>query len=145
MPWWGWVTVGALLLAAEMTFVDLEFYLVFLGVSALLVGLLSVAGVDMPFWLEWIVFAVLAVGSFVLFRRRLYTVLHPPPEGAIREGVEGDRAIALDEIAPGTTGSVTLRGSTWTGRNQGSATIVPGAPCRVERSEGLVLDLRLDD
>ena len=51
MPWWGWITVGALLLAAEMTIVDLEFYLVFLGVSAFVVGLLGLAEVSMPFWL----------------------------------------------------------------------------------------------
>ena len=145
MPWWGWVTVGALLLAAEMTFVDLEFYLVFLGVSALLVGLVSVAGAGKPFWLEWFVFAVLSVGSLVIFRQRLYKMLRPPPEGGIPEGVEGDRAVAVDEIAPGDTGSVTLRGSTWTGLNRGKSTISPGARCRVERSEGLVLELRLEE
>ena len=52
MPWWGWVTIGTLLLVAEMTFVDLDFYLVFLGISALLVGLASIAGFGMPFWVE---------------------------------------------------------------------------------------------
>jgi hypothetical protein len=65
MPWWGWITVGALLLAAEMTIVDLEFFLVFLGASALLVGMLGLAGVPLPFWMQWIVFAVLAIGSLV--------------------------------------------------------------------------------
>ena len=51
MPWWGWITDGALLLAAEMTIVDLEFYLVSLGVSGFVVGLLGLAEVSMPFWL----------------------------------------------------------------------------------------------
>ena len=50
MPWWGWITVGALLLVAEITIVDLEFYLVFLGVSALAVGLSLVAGFAMPYF-----------------------------------------------------------------------------------------------
>ncbi len=144
MPWWGWITVGALLLAAEMTVVDLGFYLVFLGASALSVGLLGIAGVPMPFWLQWIVFAVLAVASLVIFRQRIYKHLRPPPEETIREGVEGALAIAADSIAPGETGSVNMRGTGWTGRNVGSQPIPVGASCRVERADGLVLQLRLE-
>ena len=68
MPWWGWVTVGALLLAAEMTIVDLEFYLVFLGASAFLVGMPGLAGLPLPYWLQWIVFAFLSIASLVFFR-----------------------------------------------------------------------------
>lgn len=145
MPWWGWVAVGALLLAAEMTFVDLEFYLVFLGISALLVGSLEIAGVAMPYWLQWIVFALLAIGSLAIFRQRLYVILRPPPEGDIQIGVDGDWAVAVDGIASGATGSVTLRGAVWTGINRGSAPIPAGARCRVARSEGLTLELHLDD
>lgn len=145
MPWWGWVTIGAMLLIAEMTIVDLEFYLVFLGISALLVGMLDLATIELPFWMQWVVFAVLAVVSLVVFRHRVYAKLRPPPEGAVQIGVVGDRATAIDAIAPGSTGSVTLRGSNWTGINRGSTVIPAGATCRVERSEGLVLDVRLED
>jgi len=144
MPWWGWITVGVLLLAAEMTVVDLEFYLVFLGASAFVVGLLGLAGVSMPFWLQWIVFAVLAIGSLVVFRQRIYEKLRPPPDAVIREGVEGALATSTDAIAPGKTGSVMLRGAGWTGRNVGSLPIPAGATCRVDRADGLVLELRLD-
>lgn len=144
MPWWGWITVGVLLLAAEMTVVDLEFYLVFLGASAFVVGLLGLAGVSMPFWLQWIVFAVLAIGSLVVFRQRIYKKLRPPPDAVIREGVEGALATSTDAIAPGKTGSVMLRGAGWTGRNVGSMPIPAGAICRVDRADGLVLELRLD-
>jgi inner membrane protein len=145
MPWWGWITIGALLLVAEMSVVDLEFYLVFLGVSALFVGLLDLGGVMMPFWMQWIVFAVLAVASLVIFRQRVYQKLRPPPEGDVQIGLQGDRAVAVDEIAPGATGAVKLRGTSWTGINRGGQTIPAGAGCRVERTEGLVLDLRLED
>jgi len=145
MPWWGWVTIGAMLLIAEVTVVDLEFYLIFLGISALLVGALGLAGVAMPIWMQWVVFAILAIASLVIFRQRVYAKLRPPPEGEVQIGVSGDRAIAVDSIEPGATGSVTLRGTNWTGLNRGSVTIPAGARCRVERSEGLVLDLRLED
>ena len=142
MPWWGWIGVGALLLVAELTIVDLEFYLVFLGASALVIGLASLSGVAMPFWLEWLAFAVLAVVSLAFFRGALYAKLRPAPEGAIPEGVAGERAVADETIAPGATGSVTMRGTRWTGRNLGTAPIPAGGSCRVERTRGLELELR---
>jgi membrane protein implicated in regulation of membrane protease activity len=145
MPWWGWIAVGALLLIAELTFVDLEFYLVFLGLSALITGMLELAGIPLPFWMQWLVFAGLAIGSLVIFRQRLYKLLRPAAEGFVQEGVNGARAKAIDEIVPGATGTVTLRGATWTGINRGSETIRAGSFCRVERSEGLVLDLQPGD
>ena len=145
MPWWGWMAVGALLLVAELTFVDLEFYLVFLGLSALTTGMLELAGIPLPFWMQWLVFGALAIGSLVIFRQRLYKKMRPPAEGSVQTGVEGARAQALDEIAPGATGAVSLRGANWSGINRGSETISAGSYCRVERSKGLTLDLQPED
>jgi membrane protein implicated in regulation of membrane protease activity len=145
MPWWGWVTVGTLLLVAELSIVDLEFYLVFLGISALFVGLLDLGGIVMPYWMQWLVFSVSAIASLVIFRQRVYKRLRPTPEGEVQMGVSGERGVAVDTIAPGETGSIKLRGTTWTGINRGTEAIPAGARCRVERSEGLVLDVRLED
>ena len=41
MNWWGWVIVGAIFLGAELTWVSAQFYLVFVGVAALCVGLVA--------------------------------------------------------------------------------------------------------
>lgn len=144
MPWWGWVTVGAILLVAELAVVDLEFFLVFLGISALITGMVVLGGPALPAWGQWILFAVLAGASLVLFRRSLYSRLRPPPDGAVGEGVVGERARAESEIAPDATGPVQLRGSTWTARNAGEATISAGSTCRVEAHEGLTLVVRAD-
>lgn len=144
MPWWGWVTVGALLLVAEMAIVDLEFYLVFLGISALLTGLAVLGGVDLPIWGQWLLFALLATASFAFFRPALYGRLRPPAQGEIREGLTGDRGIAEAAIAPGDRGPIALRGSTWTARNVGDAPIAAGGACIVERTEGLVVDVRAE-
>lgn len=46
MPWWAWGTIGAMRLVAEMTIVDLEFRLVLLGASALMVGLIGLSGIE---------------------------------------------------------------------------------------------------
>lgn len=144
MAWWGWITVGTLLLVAEITIVDLEFYLVFLGVSALFVGLAQMAGLGLPFWAQWLAFAGLAIVSLVVFRQRVYAKLRPGDGGAIREGVDGEVATAIEAIPPGVSGGVLLRGSRWTGRNQGNVVIPAGGSCRVERRQGLILDVRLE-
>jgi membrane protein implicated in regulation of membrane protease activity len=143
MPWWAWITIGAMLLIAEMTIVDLEFYLVLLGASALMVGLIGLSGIELAYWLQWVVFGVLSLASLVLFRRRVDPWLHPAPDQEIQQGVVGDEAIAVEPIAPGATGTVRLRGTTWTARNLDLDPIPAGASCRVEGSEGLELKIRL--
>lgn len=147
MPWWGWITIGALFLAAEMTIVDMEFYLVFLGASAFVVGLIGLASPPdayWAYWFQWIVFAFLSIASLVVFRKRLYSRLRPPADAVIADGVNGALATATHSIAPGDRGPVMLRGTTWTAQNSGAETIPSGAACRVQRTEGLVLEVKLD-
>ena len=73
MQWWAWIVVGAILLGSELTVVNAQFYLVFLGVSALLVGLAALTGGTVAaFWLQWLIFALLAVTSMFAFRQRIY-------------------------------------------------------------------------
>ena len=64
MMWWGWMVLGALLLGVELFAVDAQFYLVFLGVSAALVGLAALMGIELPEWGQWALFATLALISF---------------------------------------------------------------------------------
>jgi membrane protein implicated in regulation of membrane protease activity len=144
MPWWGWVAAGMLMLVAELALVDAAFYLVFLGISALLVGAALLAGFSLPFWMQWTSFAVLAVCSLVFFRGKVYDRLRGGASGAIPEGVTGDTAVACETIAPGARGRVELRGSSWTAHNRGTTPIELGARCRVERANGLTLEVRLE-
>jgi hypothetical protein len=144
MPWWGWVAAGMLMLVAELALVDAAFYLVFLGISALLVGTAELAGFSLPFWMQWTLFALLAVGSLVFFRGKVYERLRGGATSEIPEGVTGDSAVAGEAIAPGARGRVELRGSSWTARNCGSTQIEAGARCRVERADGLTLEVRAE-
>ena len=51
MPWWGWLVMAAALLAVELFVIDAQFYLVFLGVSAAVVGLMVTLGSTIvPAW-----------------------------------------------------------------------------------------------
>jgi membrane protein implicated in regulation of membrane protease activity len=70
MQWWAWIAVGAILLGSELTFIDAQFYLVFVGGSAIVVGLLGLAGLALAPWLQWLIFAALAAVSMLTFRRQ---------------------------------------------------------------------------
>ena len=140
MPWWGWIVVGAALLGAE-TIVDAQFYLVFFGVAAFATGALTAAGLAEPAWLQWSIFGALCVAGATTFRQRLYGMLRRSGV-EVGQGTVGELATARSAIAPGARGQVELRGSVWEARNTGASPIAAGESARVERVEGLILDLR---
>src|SRR5207237_976992 len=111
MPWWGWFALGAVLLGAE-TMVATDFWLATVGAAALTLGL-ALTLVEAPAaWLQWILFAAIAVLFNALVRRRF----HAKPPGIAPELV-GDAGTALAAIPPGQQGPVELRGTTWQARN----------------------------
>jgi len=138
MPWWGWIGIGMLLLAAELFIIEADFYLVFLGIAAALTGLLGLALPDLPAWVQWLVFAVLALVSMVLFRKRVYRLLRREvadlPNDMLREQVALPQGLPVDGSC-----RVELRGSTWTAHNVGTVPIAPGSTARVVGVEGITL------
>ena len=92
MPWWGWLVLGIGLLGVELFVVDAQFYLVFIGVAAALVGLLGLAGSTMPQWAQWLLFAALSIVTMVAFRKRVYEVVGVVNSaGYIRCAMSGSR------------------------------------------------------
>jgi len=61
MTWWQWTVLGGILLGAELLGVDAQFYLIFIGLSALLVGLAELLGIAMPLWVQVAVFAAFSL------------------------------------------------------------------------------------
>jgi membrane protein implicated in regulation of membrane protease activity len=137
MPWWGWIVLGAVLLASEMA-VTTQFYLVLLGVAALVMGLLGMAGLEGPIWMQWIQFGALSVFFFVAFRRRVWRRVMERQD-KLEENLIDEVAVTEESIPPGGTGRAQLRGSFWTVRNQGDTPLDAGARARVKRVEGLLL------
>jgi hypothetical protein len=143
MTWWAWLILGAVLFGAEMIAVDAQFYLVFLGLSAALVGLAGVFGIAMPEWIQWLVFAALSLISMFTFRRSLYQKMRGDVPG-FREGVAGESLVILQDLAPGSEARASFRGADWTVVNDGSTKIAGGARARILRSEGLTLYVSAD-
>jgi membrane protein implicated in regulation of membrane protease activity len=142
MPWWGWLIVGIGLLGIEMFVIDAEFYLVFLGASAIIVGLLGLTGVTLPEWAQWLLFAALAVVAMVTFRRRLYALVRGTA-GQVRERITaGDTVVVPTRLEPGQSCRVDYRGTSWTARNVDALPIPAGSEAVISHVEDLTLHLK---
>jgi len=143
MTWWSWMILGAVLLGAELFAVDAQFYLVFLGLSAALVGLAGMLGMTMPEWAQWSAFGVLSLISFFTFRKSLYQKIRGGAEG-FRESISGESIMLDTDLAAGSEARIEYRGSRWTARNVGPTPIQSGSRARVVKVEGLTLHVEAE-
>jgi inner membrane protein len=139
--WWGWTVIGILLLASELFAIDAQFYLVFVGASAIIVGLAQLIGFDLPVWMQWVSFGVLSVVAMFTVRRKLYDVLRgaAPDVGSI---AVGQTVEIPEELAPGGSCRAEFQGSTWKAVNVDDTSIPAGATARIEVIDGLTLHVR---
>jgi len=140
MPVWAWLVMAAMLLGAEMFLVDAQFYLVFFGVAAAIVGALGWLGIALPEAGQWFLFAVLSVVAMLTFRKRLYERLRRRIEGLPDVLTPGDRVQLPQALEPGQTCRVEYRGSNWSARNIDQQTLQ--GEVMVSHIEGLTLMVR---
>jgi membrane protein implicated in regulation of membrane protease activity len=138
MEWWAWIAVGAILLGSELAYVNAQFYLVFVGASAFVVGLAQLAGAAMPPWLQWLVFAALALTTMFAFRRRIYERMRSRLP-AMKSGPAGETVTLPAALTPGESCRLEFRGCSWNALNGGKSVIAAGAKARIERVDGLTL------
>jgi membrane protein implicated in regulation of membrane protease activity len=143
MTWWGWIIAGAILLGAELTFVNAQFYLVFVGSAAILVGLATIA-LPLAAWVQWALFAVLAIVSMVTFRSRIYHRFNQawPKVGA---GPAGGLITLQVSLAAGESCQAEYGGTFWTVRNDSDTPIPSGSRARITRVQDLTLLVRPDN
>lgn len=143
MNWWGWMVAGAVMLGAEMAFIDAQFYLVFVGGAAIIVGLLALALPALAPWIQWAAFTTLTVLSMLLLRERIYRYLRGTTSD-VRLGPAGSWLSVPVALAPGESCQLEHGGTFWTARNEGEAPIAAGARARIAKVHGLTLVLRAD-
>jgi membrane protein implicated in regulation of membrane protease activity len=138
MQWWAWIAVGAVLLGFELAFIDAQFYLVFAGSAALLVGFLTLAGLLPAAWMQWAAFGSASLLSVMIFRRRIYESLRRKlPD--MEQGPAGQSVVLPEELKPGASCRVEYCGSSWTATNGGASRIEAGQRARIDRVSGLTL------
>jgi inner membrane protein len=139
MIWWYWMVLGLVLLAAEMTTPG-GFYILFFGLSSLIVGTLAGIEIVQAAWLQWLLFSLIAVGSLLIFRGPLLSRLNEKGRGRPEiDSMVGEVAIPLETLAVGATGKAELRGTTWSVKNVGTKAFSKGQRGKVTNVEGLTL------
>ncbi|MCP5118887.1 MAG: NfeD family protein [bacterium] len=138
VTWWMWFLFGLLLLLAEFTTPG-AFYQFFFGLGAIAVGLLVLVGIPLPLSVQLLLFIVLSIGSLLLLRKHLRLKLSSNlPDNKV-DTMEGEAAVALDDIPANAVGKAELRGTTWEARNVGDGPITKSQRCRVMRVDSLTL------
>jgi membrane protein implicated in regulation of membrane protease activity len=141
MQWWTWFVLGALLLAIELFAIDAQFFLIFIGAAAIVVGLIGMLGINLPVWLQWLVFAALAIAAVATMRKQIYVKLRNRPSASVDTDVN-KRVRIPEELAPGKSTRVEYRGTGWTVLNVGQDPIPAGEEVRIESVDGLTLHVR---
>jgi membrane protein implicated in regulation of membrane protease activity len=138
MSWWLWLVIGLALTALELLSPG-GFYLIFFGLSALLIGTLQLLGVDSPMWVQWFLFTALSFVLLALFRNPVLKAFRPKDVAV--DQLVGEIAIPIEDIAAGSVGKAELRGTGWNARNGHHGPLHKGQRCRVQRIDELMLIL----
>jgi len=139
MPWWIWVLAAFLLLIIE--FFTTTAHVGFFAVGAFLVAIMVGLGVAGPLWVQLMVFAISSVVLLIFVRPIIVRKLglHKTP---VVDSMEGEHAMALEDMAADSDGRAEMRGTTWSARNVGATPLARGQKCVVDRVVGLTLYVR---
>jgi hypothetical protein len=135
-----WVTLGLALAAVELATPG-GFFVIFFGVSAVVVGLLQALGALPTAWAQWLAFSALALVALRVFRRPLLARLQPSQSHHV-DSLVGDVAITAGELPPGGRGRAEVRGALWNVHNVGAGVAATHQRCRVVAVNGLELDIQ---
>ncbi|MCC2642567.1 MAG: uncharacterized protein K0S45_2980 [Nitrospira sp.] len=142
MAWWIWAFLGLILLGIEITTPG-GFYILFFGLSALVVAALVGTGMVDAEWFQWLLFSALSIASLLIFRGPLLRMIRSRDvAGPAIDTMIGEIALPLEDLAPGGTGKAECRGTVWTAHNAGTVGIAKGQRSLVERVDGLALWLK---
>jgi membrane protein implicated in regulation of membrane protease activity len=141
LTWWMWLIAGVILLAIEILTPG-GFFIIFFGCGAVVVGLLLLAGLPMSTAVQGLVFLALSVVSLKLFRKPVLERFQASmPSGKV-DSMEGETAVALEDIPSGGYGKAELRGSAWNAHNTSDQSIARQQRVRVVKVDGLTLQVR---
>jgi membrane protein implicated in regulation of membrane protease activity len=144
MLWWHWLLLGLVLTALELA-ASGGFYIIFFGVAAIIVALLSLFDLAGPLWFQLLLFSALSVASLLFFRNPLMRRLNLTAGTTDLDTLAGENCTALEPMPPGGSGRVEARGTTWSARNIGTTPLANGARCIVARSERLTLLVKAEE
>ncbi|MCA9499103.1 MAG: NfeD family protein [Nitrospira sp.] len=147
MLWWHWSIMGLVFIGLEiLTLGGLgNFYFLFFGVAALMVGALTWVSLTEAAWMQWLCFVFFGILSLLAMRKPLQgTGFTREKDEVPVDSMVGEFATVLENLDAQRIGKVELHGSSWTARNAGTSTIGKGMQAKVIRVEGLTLWIQAD-
>ena len=140
MVWWYWMMLGLALLGAEMTTPG-GFYILFFGLSALLVGTLAGLEVVSMDWLQWLLFSVIAIGSLLVFRGPLLARMSDGRRNSTRTWTRWSAKwrFLWRPCQPARREERNCVARTWTAKNVGPTDFRKGQRGKVTKVDGLTL------
>jgi membrane protein implicated in regulation of membrane protease activity len=136
MLWWIWIILGLLLLVME-SYLPSGFFVFFLGLAAIFVGLVDLAFPGIPTWAHWFVFVLASALFVVLFRKRMQSKKSPQE---FRDMI-GEFVVIEAEILAGDSGYGELRGTRWQVKNVGSTPLAAGDRRTVKAAKGFLVEV----
>lgn len=144
MTWWIWVLAGLALFAFELLTPG-GFFVIFFGVGALVVGLVTGLGIVHDVWIEWLLFSAVSIVSLLLFRKPLLEWMKSrEPVRPQVDSLVGESAILTEDLPAGGVGKAELRGTSWNVRAREGVGLRRGQRTRVEQVDGLTLWVKVE-
>ncbi len=111
MQGWHWALVGLALIGLEiLTLGGLgNFYFLFFGIAALVVGVLVWLGLTEPVWLQWVLFAVSGIATLLVLQKPLQKKMPARPKQAdLVDSMVGSDSIYTDDRGNGRGGTIRI-------------------------------------
>jgi membrane protein implicated in regulation of membrane protease activity len=133
-----WLVLGVALIITEVTVPGLV--VVFFGLSALVVALLTLLIPSLSNEAAWLLFAVFSVVFLLTLRRwvrKVFTGKRSQVQDELRNDIAGRTAVVVVRIQPGQPGKVEFHGTNW--QAVSSETLEPGVQVRIVKQDSITL------
>ncbi|CAN5602545.1 hypothetical protein BH10BAC5_BH10BAC5_21800 [soil metagenome] len=142
-----WLLIGVFFLLIETT--HYAFILVFFGIGALIVALISWIGLTNSLPADLIIFLFASLLSLFLFREKMSRVFKGKISGKLRSGESvdefiGKKAVVISDITPGKLdGKIEFYGTNWNA--QSDEIIAKGSVVEIIERNNLVYKVKKND
>jgi putative membrane protein len=132
-----WFWFGIAVLCAVIEGMTLGLTTVWFSLSAVL--MIFVSMFHPPFYLQCLLFALIALLLLFFTRPLALKLLHTKREKTNADSLIGKKALVLQTITEFEKGQVKINGIVWTAASIGNAEIPAGDECIIEKIEGVTL------
>ena len=144
MTWWIWILIGLGCLALEVMTPG-GIIMLFFGVAAGIIGVLSAVGLGGPLWFQVLLFSFLSIVSLLTLRSPIVRRMNRTNVASDTvDNLVGETAILMQDLSPGDIGKAELRGTAWSAQNADDKPLVAGQRCAVSQIDGLNLMVRAE-